>query len=67
MKRYHEEGRIDGRWVERFCHGRWARCVRYQMVECGEPHPDWMLPDGSLEESLAGPRARGRSGDDAER
>jgi hypothetical protein len=61
MKRYHEEGRIDGKWVENFCHGRWARCVRFQMVEHGEPHPDWMLPDGTLDESLAGSRAGGRS------
>jgi len=27
-------------------------CIRYQIEERGEPHPDWMLPDGTLDEKL---------------
>jgi hypothetical protein len=56
MKRYRERGLIDPSWVERYCHGMWEECVRFQKVKAGEPHPDWMLPDGTLDESLAGPR-----------
>jgi hypothetical protein len=52
MKRYYEAGRLDGKWIERFCMGNWRDCVRYRMESRGQPHPDWMLPDGSLDESL---------------
>lgn len=52
MKRFLEEGRIQKRWIELYCKGDWKSCVRYHMEENGEPHPDWLLPDGSLDESL---------------
>jgi len=52
MKRFFEEGRIQKRWIELYCKGDWKSCVRYHMEERGEPHPDWMLPDGSLDDSL---------------
>jgi len=52
MKRFYEEGKIQKRWIELYCKGDWKSCVRYHMEEKGEPHPDWMLPDGSLDESL---------------
>jgi DNA polymerase len=52
MKEYLEEGRLDRSWVDRYCHGDWHRCVRYQMEERGEYHPDWMLPDGTLAPEL---------------
>jgi uracil-DNA glycosylase family 4 len=54
MKRFYEEGRIQKRWIELYCKGDWKSCVRYHMEERGEPHPDWLLPDGSLDESLRG-------------
>jgi uracil-DNA glycosylase family 4 len=52
MKRFYEEGRIQKRWIELYCKGDWKSCIRYYMEERGEQHPDWMLPDGSLDESL---------------
>lgn len=52
MKKFYEEGRIDRKWIELYCKGDWKSCVRYHMEERGEPHPDWMLPDGSLDERL---------------
>jgi len=54
MKRFHALGLLGGHWIERFCRGDWRRCVRYQLEAGGEPHPDWMLPDGSLDERLSG-------------
>lgn len=54
MKKFYEEGRIDGKWIELYCKGDWKICVRYHMEKKGEPHPDWMLPDGSLDERLHG-------------
>jgi len=52
MKRYLEAGLLARRWVEAYCRGDWRRCVRYRMESAGEPHPDWMLPDGTVDETL---------------
>ena len=52
MKGFYEEGRLERKWVELYCKGYWKACKRYQMEEKGEYHPDWMLPDGSIEERL---------------
>ena len=47
-----EEGKIPKKWVTQYCKGEWWNCVRYQMEEKGEFHPDCMLPDGSIVEEL---------------
>jgi hypothetical protein len=55
IRRYTEAGLLDPKWRRRYCLGEnWRQCVRYHMEERGEPHPDWMLPDGTLDESLKG-------------
>ncbi|RCW40549.1 hypothetical protein DFR78_1477 [Halanaerobium sp. MA284_MarDTE_T2] len=46
-------GKIDKKWVENYCHGDNKSCQRYQMEEKGEYHPDNMLPDGSIDQSLS--------------
>jgi len=51
MRRFYEEGQIDKYWIDKYCKGEWLSCVRYQMEEKGEPHPDYMLPDGSYDYS----------------
>ena len=53
IKRYYEKGLLDGKWVRDYCHGT-KSCVRYAMEERGAAHPDWMLPDGTLDEDLRG-------------
>ena len=52
MKRFYEKGKLDKKWIELYCKGDWESCVRYQMEEEGKPHPDWMLPDGTLDDKL---------------
>jgi uracil-DNA glycosylase family 4 len=52
MKRFYEKGVLDRKWIELYCKGDWLSCVRYTLEERGEPHPDWMLPDGSLDKNL---------------
>jgi len=52
LKRFYEEGKLNKKWIERYCKGDWERCIRYQMEERGDYHPDWMLPDGSIDERL---------------
>jgi uracil-DNA glycosylase family 4 len=52
MKRFYENGGLERKWVELYCKGDWENCIRYQMEESGEPHADWMLPDGTIDEEL---------------
>lgn len=52
MKIFYEKGALDRKWIKLYCKGDWLSCVRYALEESGEPHPDWMLPDGSLDEKL---------------
>ena len=52
MKRFYEEGILDRKWIELYCKGDWESCIRYEMEESGKPHPDWMLPDGTIDGKL---------------
>jgi DNA polymerase len=52
LKQGYEKGVVEEHWILRFCKGNWQHCVRYQMEERGEYHPDWMLPDGTLNKEL---------------
>lgn len=52
IKHFYETGRLDRKWIELYCRGDWKKCVRYEMEELGHYHPDWMLPDGSLDGKL---------------
>jgi len=49
MKRFFEEGRLDEKWIKEYCKGNYRECVRYRMEDEGKPHPDNMLPDGSID------------------
>jgi DNA polymerase len=52
MKYYYEKGLLDRKWRELYCFGDWENCKRYQMEEQNNYHEDWMLPDGSFDETL---------------
>jgi len=52
LKKLYDEDMLEPKWIELYCKGLWSTCVRYQMEEKGSYHPDWMLPDGSLDENL---------------
>ncbi|TXT54673.1 MAG: hypothetical protein BAJALOKI2v1_750007 [Promethearchaeota archaeon] len=52
IKRYVEEGKLDRYWIEEYCLVGNKDCVRYQMEEKGEFHPDYMLPNGEIREDL---------------
>ena len=52
MKRFYEQGVLDSRWIKLYCKGDWESCIRYQMEENGEYHPDYMLPDGTIDDRL---------------
>ena len=52
MKRFYEEGKLEKKWIDEYCKGNWKKCVRYQLEEKGISHPDNMLPNGKIDESL---------------
>jgi len=52
MKRYYEYGKLEKKWIQNYCKGDYLKCKRYQLEKRGEPHPDNMLPNGEIRESL---------------
>jgi len=52
MKRFYSAGMLESKWIELYCKGDWKSCVRYKMEENSEAHPDWMVPDGSIDARL---------------
>jgi len=53
IKYFYEAGKLDRKWIDRYCRGDWENCVRYWKEKRGEYHPDEMLPDGTIDESLS--------------
>ena len=52
MKSFYEEGKISKFWLENYCFKNGRNCKRKEMEEKGIPHPDNMLPNGEIDESL---------------
>ncbi len=52
LKKFYERGELEEKWIEEYCKGNYKNCVRYQKEEKGIPHPDNLLPDGSIREDL---------------
>jgi hypothetical protein len=54
LRRYEREGRIGPVWAEKYCKpdDGWMECERYKLEERGIYHPDFMLPDGTMDETL---------------
>ncbi|RKX85722.1 MAG: uracil-DNA glycosylase [Spirochaetes bacterium] len=52
MNYFHSRGMLRDEQIYPWCKGDWFSCRRYQMEERGQFHPDNMLPDGTIDESL---------------
>jgi hypothetical protein len=52
IKIFYETGKLEKKWVEIYCWGDHERCVRYQLEESGQPHPDNLLPNGEVRREL---------------
>jgi len=52
MRKFYEEGKLDRKWIENYCFNGGRDCKRYEMEAKGIPHPDNMLPDGTIDETL---------------
>ena len=52
IKFFVDSGKLDQKWVENYCLVGNKNCVRYQLEESGESHPDNLLPYGDLKDDL---------------
>jgi len=52
MKRFTEEGKLERYWVEHYCMADNTHCIRFQLEETGQSHPDNMLPNGEIRDDL---------------
>jgi len=52
IKFYTEAGKIDPKWSQNYCLVGNQKCIRFQKEAKGEYHPNNMMPDGSLDDSL---------------
>lgn len=53
MNYFFQRGKVSEEIILSYCKGDWESCVRYQKEEAGIYHPDNMLPDGTIDESLS--------------
>ena len=47
-----EAGKLDKKWIKEYCLGDNSKCARKKLEDNGVPHPDNMLPDGTIDASL---------------
>ena len=54
LRRLEREKKIDSSWAKNYCESsnNWKKCKRYQLEERGIIHPDNMLPNGEIDESI---------------
>ena len=53
MNFYNRRGLVSDSVVNYYCKGgNWLECERYKKEEAHIPHPDNLLPDGTIDESL---------------
>ena len=53
IRRYTDGGKLDRSWIENYRLIGNRNCLRYQMEERHEHHPDNMLPNGEIREELS--------------
>ena len=52
IKQYTDAGKLERYWIENYCLVGNKSCLRYQMEERHEHHPDNILPNGEIREDL---------------
>ena len=54
LRKFEREGKIGNSWAKNYCESsnNWEKCKRYQLEERGIFHPDNMLPNGEIDESI---------------
>ena len=53
MKRFYKEGKLDKKWIEKYCWNGGKGCMRKKRFETeGYISPDYILPDGTIDKDL---------------
>lgn len=52
LKMFYEQGKVDKKWLEKYCWSDNPECVRRKKEEKGIYHPDNMMPDGTIDKTL---------------
>ena len=52
IKRFTDQGKLHSKWVKNYCLKNNKNCIRYQLEEQCKYHPDNMLPNGKIDNSL---------------
>ena len=52
LRVFEKKGLIDESWRKKYCEGNFKECARYKMEEAGKPHPDNLMPDGTIRKDL---------------
>ena len=52
IKVYTDAGKLARYWIEEYCLVNNKNCLRFNMEEKGQYHPDNMLPNGEIHENL---------------
>ena len=52
IKTYADNNMIPTKWVKEYCLKANKNCIRYQLENKGQFHPDNMMPDGSIDATL---------------
>lgn len=61
MKRAYDKGLLDKKWIEQYCFNGGNNCVRKKRFEReGYVSPDYVLPDGTLDENLKKLKGEGK-------
>ena len=61
MKRAYDKGLLDKKWIEQYCLSGGDNCVRKERFEReGYVSPDYVLPDGTLNENLKKLKGEGK-------
>ncbi|MBD3248721.1 uracil-DNA glycosylase [Candidatus Woesearchaeota archaeon] len=52
LRKLEQEGQISQRWKKEYCESKnsWRNCKRFRLEGKNIPHPDNMLPDGTIKE-----------------
>ena len=52
LRKFEEQGKLGLKWKKEYCEKNFRACKRYKMEGEGIPHPDNMLPDGTIKKGL---------------
>jgi len=61
MKKAYDKGLLDKKWIDHYCFREGINCIRKKRFEQeGYVSPDYVLPDGTVDENLKKAKEEGK-------